>query len=267
MKKVKKKLSLKELKNLPIPLNEIHVQRWSFFKRFSYRFAKLTIPQIFEKLFDFEIKGFEYLKDFTEGKPIIFCGNHRSHLDSIILGSAVVRTRQFLAFMASGKAMDKFPIFKSLKRLGAFPVYRENPEPALKYAEISLKAGLAVAIFPEGKRTIYKAPNRGKTGVARVIERLNYEVPVIPFYIHGSSEVLSIGRKLPRFGHYISIEFGSPIYFQTYENIKNSYERLRKITDTILLKISELLKNSETDYLSKIENSLVWPTPLINKPK
>ena len=247
-----KKISMKELRKYSIPSN-LPLKKWNYRKRFVYKIARKIIPISMEKLYKIHISGLEHLEDYKEGQPVIFCGNHRSHLDALILATAAVKVREYLAFMISGKAMYSNPVFKLLKYLGGFPVFKENPEPALKYSEISLRAGYAVAIFPEGKRSDKKTPHRGKTGVARVIERLNFEVPVIPFYIHGSAEALAIGGKVPLFGRYLTIHFGKGMYFKTFANVYNQYERIRGITDEILRKINQLLKISEAEFLEKIE--------------
>ncbi|OLS21522.1 MAG: hypothetical protein HeimC3_35060 [Candidatus Heimdallarchaeota archaeon LC_3] len=252
-----KKVSLKELRKYPFPISSANLplKKWNFWRRFVYRFAEKAVPKSMEKLYKIDISGLEHLKNHKEGNPVIFCGNHKSHLDALILATAAVKVRAYLAFMVSGKAMYSSPVFRLLKYLGGFPVFKENPEPALKYSELSLRAGHAVAIFPEGKRTDKKGSYKGKTGVARVIERLNFEVPVIPFYIHGSAEALAIGGKVPLFGRYLTIRFGKAMYFKVYAHISDNYERIRSITDDILKNINQLLKISETDYLEKIEQT------------
>ena len=257
-----KKHTLQELRKYSIPSRELPVKRWNFWHRSLYRVAEIVVPLSFRQLFDIDFRGLSYIEEFPEGTPVIFCGNHRSHLDSIILGVAISQAkRRYLAFMANGKALFDNPILSLLCYLGAFPVYPENPEPALHYAEISLRAGLAVAIYPEGRRYNHHRPQEGRTGVARIIERLNYNVPVIPFYTHGSAEALGIGNKIPLFGRYISVTFDKAMYYHEYAEkyANDTYARYRAITNAIIGKMTDLLNRTEAEYLENLEKrSGIW---------
>ncbi|HKZ41850.1 MAG TPA: lysophospholipid acyltransferase family protein, partial [Candidatus Hodarchaeales archaeon] len=185
---------------------------------------------------------------------VIYCGNHRSHLDSLVLATAVAtHGRRYLAFMAAGKVMASNPVLGLLKYLGGFPVFKENPAPALKYAELSLRSGFAVAIYPEGRRFASRKPSEGRTGVARILEKLNFDVPVIPFYIHGSREAIRGIKRHVR--NRVLVAFDAPMHFQSFRAIKDSYQRLRSVTDSIVARITDLMHVTEAEILEKYERS------------
>ena len=248
-------------------------KRWGFARRAFYRFVESFLPKIFQKAFRVQIISQDVIHQFPEGTPIIFCGNHRSHLDGIILGIALAKTnngsRRYIAFMGNGKALEENFLFGQLKRLGAFPVFHDNPESGLKYAIETLKANMAVVIFPQGGR-ISRTPiadyqnlqQEGQSGVGRIILRMNGRIPVIPFYIHGSAEALGRGQIFPRWGAYLSIRFGEPMYFNQYAKSnewkpnQEFFSTSRTIVNQIMGRIWDLLKEVEIDYLTYLERKL-----------
>ena len=261
-----------------------NAKRWNFKQKFVYTFARLFIPRTFERLFDIEVNGTEHLKQFPEGTPLIFCGNHKSHLDALIFGSAIANPkrhlRNFVAFMVNGKAMNENFFFRQMKLFGGFPVLKENPEPALRYAIETLKANLSVIIFPQGGRVsrasvlsdYHNLTQEGKTGVGRIILRLNGKVPVVPFYIHGSENVLKVGSVMPKWGSKMSITFGKPIYFSKYtktngwdQNSSEFFESARSIANSIMGDIWQILKQVEAAFLELLEKELGLPLDKIDE--
>ena len=248
------------------------LKRWSFLHRALYRLFLSLAPIILNNYFKFEYDGLENVDMTPEGTPVIFCANHRSHLDSIIFGCALARPnwkRRYMAFMASGKTMKENPFFGFLHYFGAFPIFSENPEPALKYALLSLKSGLALYISPQGGRRArstledYKVLHKeGRTGVGRLILRMNGAVPVIPVYIKGSAEALGVGQRIPKYKARVKIVFGKVMTFQQYSKEKewvedeDFYTSARKIVNQIMCEIQDLLLSTEQYFLQFLEYSL-----------
>jgi len=245
------------------------LKRWSFLHRAFYRLFLSTAPIILNKYFIFEYNGLENVDATPEGTPVIFCANHRSHLDSIIFGCALAKPnwkRRYMAFMASGKAMKENPFFGLLHYLGAFPIFPENPEPALKYALHSLKLGLALYLTPQGGRrarsTLGDYMNlhkEGRTGVGRLILKMNGTVPVVPVYIKGSAEALGVGQRIPKYKARVRIVFGEVMTFQQYykekgwEEDDEFYTIARKIVNQIMCQIRDLLLSTEQYFLQFLE--------------
>ena len=269
---LQKPISSDEFQNIRLHTD---AKRWGFIKKLLYTFAWLTLPRTFHKLFNIEVNGLENLKKFPEGTPLLLCGNHKSHLDSIIVGTTVAnmkfRIRKFVGFMVNGKAFNTNFFTRQLKFLGAFPVFKDKPEPAFQYTIETLKANLAVVIFPQGGRVSRASVlsdyrhilTDGRTGVGRIILRLNGKVPVVPFYIHGSEKALRIGSFMPKWGTKISITFGEPIFFYNY--FKNNgwdtksedfYDSARLIVNNIMKSVWNLLKQVESSFLELLEQEL-----------
>ena len=228
------------------------------------------LPRFIRFLFRFEVNGRENLKNFPEGKGIIFCINHQSHLDGFMVISAILSPfgpRNFLGFIASGKILLGTIAGRILLFLGAIPIFRENPRPALDYSSKSVLEGFAVLITPQGRR-IHRTPfhdyfnlaEEGRTGVGRIVLTTNGKIPVMPVYIHGTAEVLRPGTIIPKFGSFISISFGEPVYFQQYSRKKgwresnpDFYPKAREITDNVMNSLRNLFLSTEKYYLKLLE--------------
>ncbi|UCG01969.1 MAG: 1-acyl-sn-glycerol-3-phosphate acyltransferase [Candidatus Heimdallarchaeota archaeon] len=242
---------------------------WSLPHRLFYQFVKLILPRIIRRYFRFEVNGIENTTNFPEGIPVIYCFNHRSHLDTFIFASALVYpfgNRTSCGLMASGKAMEQ-KFFGLLKYLGAFPVYSQDPNPALDYAIKLLKENLAVLIAPQGKRIpsnpihdYHHLIREAKSGVGRVILRLNGKIPVVPMYIHGSHEALSQGKIVPKFKSFISISFCKPLLFKKYNRKKgwsdsdpDFYSTANKISKRIMVSIRDEMIVQESYFFEIIK--------------
>jgi 1-acyl-sn-glycerol-3-phosphate acyltransferase len=248
------------------------LKRWSFLHRAFYRLFLSAAPILLNNYFNFEYIGLEHVDVTPEGTPVIFCANHRSHLDSIIFGCALARPnwkRRYMAFMASGKTMKENPFFGFLHYFGAFPVFPKNPEPALKYALLSLKSGLALYISPQGGRRArttlgdyVKLHKEGRTGVGRLILRMNGTIPVIPVYIKGSAEALGAGQLVPKYKARVKIVFGKVMTFQQYSKEKGwiedekFYSASREIVNQIMCEIRALLQSTEHYFFQFLEYKL-----------
>lgn len=207
--------------------------------------------------FRFEVNGIENTKKFPEGTPVIYSFNHRSHLDTFIFASALVRpfgNRTACGLMANGKVMEQ-KFFSLLKYLGAYPVYPKNPQPALDYTVKLLKENFAVLIAPQGKRIpsnplhdYHHLKREAKSGIGRVILRFNGKIPVVPMYIHGSHEALNKGKFIPKFKSFISISFCKPLFFTKYQR-KEGWENSDPLFYTIANKITHQIMDSIRDQM------------------
>ena len=225
--------------------------------------------------FRFEVNGIENTKRFPEGTAVIYCFNHRSHLDTFIFASALVYpfgNRTSCGLMASGKAMEQ-RFFGLLKFLGAFPVYSQDPEPALDYAVKLLRENSAVLIAPQGKRIpsnplydYHHLTREAKSGVGRVILRFNGKIPVVPMYIHGSREALNSGKIVPKFKSFISISFCKPLFFTKYhrkggwsDSDPSFYSTAHEISKQIMTSIRDQMIVQERYFFKIIRRKFKTP--------
>lgn len=186
-----------------------------------------------------EVKGIENL---SKEKVFIIASNHSSLLDPV-----------FIAF-ALNKHINKKVYFISsapnyLDLLGNF-LFSEfgrsihfNPKGGVSFMRSSLehiRKGDIVAIFPEGITNKKSGLRRGKTGVARLA--LRAKVPILPVGIKGTFSLLyHFNRWILKPRKTITIKIGRPISFKKYCVRDNDYIVLRKITNTVMKEIAELL--------------------------
>jgi 1-acyl-sn-glycerol-3-phosphate acyltransferase len=210
--------------------------------------------------------GNKNVKAFPEGTPIIFCGNHQSHLDNMVLAAAIKPIRTYLTSITPVKAMLDNWVFTLTRTCGIYPISTENPELSLDYLYASLKYNLGIFLFIQGKRKprtpfhdyLY-LKNEGKTGVGRLILRMNGKVPVIPYYTHGTGEALSEKNMIPKRKTYISLTFGKPIFFDHYfqedgwKKNQEFFNTARVITDQIMSEIYDIMMETEYSYFQLLE--------------
>ncbi|MFW9996552.1 MAG: lysophospholipid acyltransferase family protein [Candidatus Odinarchaeota archaeon] len=246
------------------------LKRWPFWQRCLYSLAAAVVPRIFRLLFEFEVINSEYVAEFEEGNPVIFCSNHRSHLDTFAVVSALAKPfgpKRYLALMGAGNVLQEKLFYRLFHLFGVFPVFPERSQEAINYAAKTLEEKLSVFLAPQGKR-IVKTPfhdyfdiiKEGRTGVGRVVLMTNGKVPVVPIYIHGTAEALRKGQVMPRFKSYISITFGKPLYFHEYAKQngwtgqqQEYFAKAREIVDQIMLAIHDQLLKVEKYYFKYLE--------------
>ncbi|PWI46690.1 hypothetical protein CEE45_15500 [Candidatus Heimdallarchaeota archaeon B3_Heim] len=249
---------------------------WSFPRRMFYQLAKLVVPRFLRLYFRFEANQLEHLDQFPEGTPVIYCFNHRSHLDTFIFASALVYpfgNRTACGLMTDGNVMEQNKFFYLLKYLGAYPVYPQNPAPALDYTLKLLNENLAVLIAPQGKRIpstplddYHNINNQAKSGVGRLILRFNGKIPVIPMYIHGSHEALSFGKILPKIKSFISISICKPLIFTEYtreqgwnESDPLFHSEAKMISRAIMTSIREQMLREEQYFFQILARKVKVP--------
>jgi long-chain acyl-CoA synthetase len=197
--------------------------------------ARLIVPWL-RRLTSLSVHGLDNLRG-TEG-PVIFAGNHRSNVDGPLVLAALPpewRKRTAVAALAEfyyPPATDPLvraahlALFDLASLLfNVFPVPRDRGfRESLRYAGFLVDHGQNVLIFPEGtrSRTDRVKPFREGIGVLAV----ELQVPVVPFYLTGTAEVLPVGRWLVS-PHPVTIRFGPPLRFppRTYWEVTRQIER------------------------------------------
>ena len=135
---------------------------------FTYRFGRFLITGLARVIYRPRIEGKGNVP--LEG-PVILASNHLSFIDSIAIPVAAPRPVHFLAkadyFEGTGaKGWLSREFFTSI---GAIPVRRGAGQAALDALEQQkklLEAGMAVALYPEGTRSLDGRLYKGRTGVA-----------------------------------------------------------------------------------------------------
>lgn len=170
---------------------------------------------------------------------IVLASNHESFFDFLLLSSALKRDVSFLA-------AEKFFKSKTWRPLmilsGQIPINRYTTVyqgEAISRAIGLLRNGNIVGIFPEGSRSDDGELRKAYTGVARLA--LTAKVPIIPVGMVGTFEILPKDGKFPKLRK-CHINIGEPIYLDPYFGREYENHILRKLTDHVMHKISDLSK-------------------------
>jgi 1-acyl-sn-glycerol-3-phosphate acyltransferase len=178
-------------------------------------------------IFPTKVSGKQHLKI---DEPFIFCSNHMSMMDPVILVGAVLRRKAY--FMGKAELYKNKFLNWFFRSLLSFPVVRGSADMAAIRTSIKhLKEGTDMMIFPEGTRNSAKD---GKimelyTGVAMIA--LQAKCKIVPCYIDCKG-----GYK---FWKKFNVRIGAPIdVVENYSKDGFNKENLTKIT-------ADLRKNME----------------------
>ncbi|WP_250035906.1 lysophospholipid acyltransferase family protein [Paractinoplanes maris] len=203
-----------------------------------YTIGKFTVGNAMMLGWRPHVEGLEHI---PRSGGVIFAGNHLSVADELFLGSVVPR---HLAFWAKEEYFDGTGVKGWFNRslmhgLGAIRVARGGGRAALTAFDGAipvLKAGDAVALYPEGTRSPDGRLYRGRTGVARLAVAAG--VPIVPCGMLGTEKVQPIGQLLPRPARgVVTVKFGAPIPTAGRADDRTS---LRELTDQVMAEIQKL---------------------------
>ncbi|MCU1363605.1 MAG: hypothetical protein JWM55_1433 [Acidimicrobiaceae bacterium] len=182
-----------------------------------------------------EVRGGEHLDG---ERPYIFVANHASHVDTILLLSAIPpkeRYRTVVAAAVDSFFMDHRNAFKTVILFNAIPVDRLKVN--RRSAQLALELvedGWNLVIYPEGGRTPDGTLQEFKGGAAYLAERS--KATVIPTYIHESGWLKAKKyAKAPLFveapnesRHHVIIAFGEPLRCDDGENMRHFGVRIER---------------------------------------
>lgn len=192
--------------------------------------------------------------------PVIFASNHLSFLDSIAIPVTAPRPVHFLAKSSyfDGTGLSGWSSREFFTAIGAIPVQRGAGQAALDALDQQrqlLDAGKAVALYPEGTRSLDGRLYKGRTGVAFLA--LQTGAPVVPVGLIGTDAVMPVGRKLPSLTPRVTVRFGEPLDLSHHGPAESGKAR-RLATDDIMAAIHAL---SEQE-LANAYNEVPAQTPI-----
>ena len=182
--------------------------------------------------------------------PVIFAGNHTSHLDTVALTAALpVKWQSTLApamsqqhFFPTGESprMSRRIGMRALYYLacGLFNGYPLSQDlgqvrDSLRYTGDLVDAGFCPLVYPEGRMTPDGSLQPFQPGIGLMAQRLG--VPIIPVYLHGLFDVMSMHDSWPRKGS-VRVRIGAPILPAKNE----TYIELARRVETSLRQIAAL---------------------------
>ena len=185
-----------------------------------YNFATALLGGIFKLLFRVEVIGKE--NENFDGSAI-YCVNHMSNWDPVIVACVTKRPINFIAKME----LFRIPVLKNiLDALGVYPIERGvNDLTAMKTTLNILKDGGSICLFPQGTRCPDVDPKetKPKNGVSMMVR--HSKATVLPIGLYTKNYRMKIFRK-------VYVVIGDPI---TYDEIgfadssREEYERVGKL--------------------------------------
>lgn len=174
--------------------------------------------------------------------PVILASNHLSFIDSIAIPVAAPRPVHFLAKSSyfEGTGLSGWLTREFFASMGAVPVQRGAGQAALDALDQQralLDAGRAVALYPEGTRSLDGRLYRGRTGAAFLA--LQTGAAVVPVGLLGTAEVMPVGARMPSVLRRATVRFGDPIDL-SHHGAPESGRARRGATDEIMAAIHAL---------------------------
>jgi len=173
---------------------------------------------------------------------VVFASNHLSFIDSIAIPVAAPRPVHFLAKASyfEGTGVGGWFSRSFFTAIGAVPVQRGAGQAALDALDQQrqlLDEGNAVALYPEGTRSLDGRLYKRRTGVAFLA--LQTGAPVVPVGLVGTDKVMPVGAKFPSLRERVTVKFGPPLDLSHHGPATSGRAR-RLATDDIMSAIHAL---------------------------
>jgi 1-acyl-sn-glycerol-3-phosphate acyltransferase len=172
-----------------------------------------------------EVYGVENLP--RRGGAIVI-SNHISYWDPVVVACALNRRVYFMAKAELFKIPLLGPV---IKKLGAFPVRRNGPDPSSVRRSIQLlKNNKIIGIFPEGTRSHSGEILDPHLGAAMLA--LKVGVPIVPVAVTGTKGV--VGK--------VFVSVGKPLEFKHLYRRKNDKGELEAVSRKIMAEVENMQK-------------------------
>ena len=177
-------------------------------------------------LFPYKAMGRENVP--ASGGAVVCC-NHTSITDIAFL---IVTCPRQIYFMAKAEIFRNPVIAWFLRKMGAFPVDRKGGgAAAVETAKKIVNEGKLLGIFPEGTRNHQGRPGKAKSGAAMIASQTS--VPIVPSAVYHKTTKLPLFQKT-------TLRYGEAIPAEDFQMADMSRSELRRITELIMQKITEL---------------------------
>jgi 1-acyl-sn-glycerol-3-phosphate acyltransferase len=172
--------------------------------------------------------------------PVIVIANHLSNADPPLLSASIPR---HIVFMAKEELFGWHPFSPFVRSFGAIRVRKNMADRrALTQARLALSKGMALGMFPEGRRSRDLTLQPAYPGTALLA--LNTSATILPVAITGTEKIKGLGWLLrPR----IEVNIGQPFTLDS-DPAQDHKQQILQGTETIMSHIAELLP---TEYRGK----------------
>ncbi len=220
----------------------------------AYPVAKAIVKPVAKVLWRIHTTGLHHVPE--EGAAI-FCPNHISFFDSIVLPAVLPRR---ISYVGKAEYLDSWKTKYIFPAVGMIPIDRGGgsaSQRALDTAARVLGRGEFFGIYPEGTRSRDGVLHRGRTGAARLALRTG--APIIPVGLCGTDEIQPTGASVPRPFTSCQVNIGAPIDVTRYLDRQDDRMVLRRLTDEVMFEIRKL---SGQDYVDTYAGSSPKPEPV-----
>ncbi|MGK2950635.1 MAG: lysophospholipid acyltransferase family protein [Acidimicrobiales bacterium] len=233
-------------------------------RRFPARFARTVLLESVLRpavaaLGAPERHGLDRLAGLTDG-PVIFAGNHHSHLDTPVVLTSIPEPWRYKVFV--GAAADYFFRTRATSTvsalvIGAIPIERSKvTRRSADQAAALIAQGWSMLIFPEGGRSPDGWGQTFRGGAAYLSSRC--DVPVVPLHIEGTAKILRKGAKRPTPAN-VRVTFGTPLRPVEGESASRYAERIERAVAT-------LADEASTDWWQANRRAAAGTTPALSGP-
>ncbi|MGB7292702.1 MAG: AMP-binding protein [Thermodesulfobacteriota bacterium] len=189
------------------PLEEVFNLERGIFKRIVMRIIQMVVFISVRVVLRMRIVGMDKIP--REG-PVLLCPNHQSYIDPIVIVAALpgwILDRLLLTGFS--ELFKKAPLSWIVRPLRVIPIGSTDTfGDSLELTYDGLKRGMALLLFPEGRRTPTGNIMPARMGVG--ILSVEAKVPIIPILIEGAANTLSPLHPGFKFAK-VNIVVGDPI--------------------------------------------------------
>lgn len=203
--------------------------------RLGYRLMRAAAFLTVRPYFRLRVTGHDLLP--ARG-PLIIAPNHRSHIDPLVLQTAVTRRRIVFVMMRDWYDRPRLRLFFRYMHCIALEESGSNRR-ALDLASGVLERGGVLGMFPEGRLVTDTPLAEFSPGVAMLAMRTG--APIVPTAILGSDAAFPRGRRFPA-RHPIEVRFGEPIV--TAADSAGRREKLKDVTTRLHAAVGTLLSTA-----------------------
>ncbi len=227
-------ISIKDLLEEPptVPLDQMFNFKRGFVRRLTMRLIQFFVILLVKVVFRTSIEG---LNKIPKKGAFLICPNHLSYIDPVVIFAILPGwLLDRLVLTGFSEFFKRAPLSWIVRPLRVILIgSTETFGDSLKLSYEALKRGMAVGIFPEGRRSPTGRLMPPRLGVGILSTEAN--VPIVPIFIEGAEKTLSPPHPGFRFAK-VRVFFGDPLDPpQMGENPREIYQlTLERWTEAVL---------------------------------
>jgi 1-acyl-sn-glycerol-3-phosphate acyltransferase len=160
--------------------------------------------------------------------PFVMIANHTSHLDALLLTSALpCRLCDCVFPVAAGDVFFNTPAMSlfTATLINALPMWRKNcgSHALAELRKRLLEEPCGLILFPEGTRSRDGSLHAFKAGLGMLTASTN--VPVIPCHLSGAFQAFPPTARWPR-PRKVRLKIGQPLVFDSVPNVRDGWDQI-----------------------------------------